>query len=110
MATTLTNIDPAFVCAGNENSFASNFYARLVKLDEDQQPDGTLVANTDPARVKGDLATSWTVSPDGKAYTFSLHPGPSSPTATLWMPRPSGTRSCGTSPSVAADPSACKSA
>jgi peptide/nickel transport system substrate-binding protein len=74
-ATTLTNIDPAFVCAGNENSFASNFYARLVKLDEDQQPDGTLVANTDPARVKGDLATSWTVSPDGKAYTFSLHPG-----------------------------------
>lgn len=74
-ATTLTNIDPAFVCAGNENSFASNFYARLVKLDEDQQPDGTLVANTDPARVKADLATSWTVSPDGKAYTFSLHPG-----------------------------------
>ncbi|MGO4650523.1 ABC transporter substrate-binding protein [Arthrobacter sp. 2RAF22] len=74
-ATTLTNIDPAFVCAGNENSFASNFYARLVKLDEDQQPDGTLVANTDPARVKGDLATTWTVSPDGKAYTFSLQPG-----------------------------------
>ncbi|UKA57786.1 ABC transporter substrate-binding protein [Arthrobacter sp. FW306-2-2C-D06B] len=74
-ATTLTNIDPAFVCAGNENSFASNFYARLVKLDEDQRPDGTLVANTDPGRVKGDLATSWTVSPDGKAYTFSLHPG-----------------------------------
>ncbi|WP_332602041.1 ABC transporter substrate-binding protein [Arthrobacter sp. S2(2024)] len=74
-ATTLTNIDPAFVCAGNENSFASNFYARLVKLDEDQQPDGTLVANTDPARVKGDLATSWTVSPDGKAYTFSLQSG-----------------------------------
>jgi len=74
-ATTLTNIDPAFVCAGNENSFASNFYARLVKLDAAPQADGTVVANTDPTRVKGDLATSWTVSPDGKDYTFSLHPG-----------------------------------
>ncbi|MDP5228056.1 MULTISPECIES: ABC transporter substrate-binding protein [Arthrobacter] len=74
-ATSLTNIDPAFVCAGNENSFASNFYARLVKLGADTQADGTAVANTDPARVQGDLATSWKVSPDGKDYTFSLHPG-----------------------------------
>lgn len=74
-AASLTNIDPAFVCAGNENSFASNFYARLVKLHHEPQEDGTLVANPDPEMVTGDLATSWTVSPDGKAYTFSLHPG-----------------------------------
>ncbi|MFJ3956181.1 ABC transporter substrate-binding protein [Arthrobacter sp. NPDC090010] len=74
-ATSLTNIDPAFVCAGNENSFASNFYARLVKLGTATQSDGTVVADTDPAKVSGDLATSWSVSPDGKDYTFSLHPG-----------------------------------
>ncbi|WP_115790345.1 ABC transporter substrate-binding protein [Arthrobacter silvisoli] len=74
-AASLTNIDPAFVCAGAENSFATNFYARLVRLDEEPQKDGTLVAVNEPERVKGDLATSWTVSPDGKSYTFKLHPG-----------------------------------
>src|SRR4029453_563008 len=74
-AASLTNIDPAFVCAGNENSFATNFYARLVRLDQEAQADGTRVAINDPERVSGDLATSWTVSPDGKSYTFSLHPG-----------------------------------
>ncbi|OFI37493.1 hypothetical protein BIU82_10600 [Arthrobacter sp. SW1] len=74
-AASLTNIDPAFVCAGNENSFASNFYARLVKLDQEPQADGTLVAVNEPERVKPDLAASWTVSPDGKSYTFSLRPG-----------------------------------
>ncbi|WP_313812914.1 ABC transporter substrate-binding protein [Glutamicibacter sp.] len=74
-ATSLTNIDPAFVCAGDDNSFASNFYARLVQLDTDSQDDGTVVASTDLERVKPDLATGWTTSADGKNYTFKLQKG-----------------------------------
>ena len=29
----------------------------------------------DPAKITGDLAERWTVSPDGKVYTFHLRPG-----------------------------------
>lgn len=38
-------------------------YSSLLKLDPDSYPN-----------VKGDLAKSWTVSPDNLTYTFNLHP------------------------------------
>src|SRR5688572_13438772 len=39
------------------------FYSTLLKLDLDNY-----------GQIKGDLAKSWTISPDGKTYTFELHP------------------------------------
>lgn len=40
------------------------FYSTLLKFDLTRYPE-----------VKGDLAKSWTVSPDGLTYSFELHPG-----------------------------------
>src|SRR6478672_1108454 len=42
----------------------SPMYSYLVKYDSSQ--DGKIV---------GDLATRWTISPDGLVYTFKLHEG-----------------------------------
>jgi peptide/nickel transport system substrate-binding protein len=39
-------------------------YSTLLKIDPERYPD-----------PKGDLAESWTVTPDGLTYTFKLHPG-----------------------------------
>jgi peptide/nickel transport system substrate-binding protein len=39
------------------------FYSTLLKVDLDKYPE-----------VKGDLAKSWTIAPDGKTYTFEIHP------------------------------------
>ena len=38
-------------------------YSTLLKFDAPNYP-----------KIKGDLAQSWTVAPDGKTYTFKLHP------------------------------------
>ena len=43
--------------------YLSPHYSLLVKFDQDRYPD-----------VKGDLAESWQVSPDGLTYTFRLRP------------------------------------
>jgi peptide/nickel transport system substrate-binding protein len=40
-----------------------SFYSTLLKVDLDKYPE-----------VKGDLAKSWTISDDGKTYTFEIHP------------------------------------
>ena len=48
--------------AGGTHAVADNLYNGLVFLDDKLDP-------------KPDLADSWTVSPDGKTYTFKLHPG-----------------------------------
>ena len=44
--------------------FAAPFYSTLLKFDLDNYPKGM-----------GDLAESWTVSPDSLTYTFKLHSG-----------------------------------
>ncbi|WP_328917469.1 MULTISPECIES: ABC transporter substrate-binding protein [unclassified Streptomyces] len=74
-AASISSLDPAFVCPGDDNSFASNFYGRLVQLSATPDKDGFTTVDPDPAKVKPDLATSWKVSDDGKTYTFTLPAG-----------------------------------
>ncbi|GAA3085491.1 peptide/nickel transport system substrate-binding protein [Kribbella aluminosa] len=74
-AASISSLDPAFVCPGDDNSLASNFYGRLVKLSTTQDGDGFATANPDPSKVRPDFATSWQVSGDGKTYTFKLPAG-----------------------------------
>jgi peptide/nickel transport system substrate-binding protein len=74
-AANVSSLDPAFVCPGDDNSFASNFYGRLVTLSTTADSKGFTTANPDPSKVEPDLATSWAVSDGGKTYTFKLRPG-----------------------------------
>lgn len=59
---------PHYDCQGSETyatlHFSSPFHSTLVTFDLDKFP-----------AVKGDLATSWTVAPDLKTYTFKLAEG-----------------------------------
>ncbi len=59
--------EPASFDAHREDSFATihplaPHYSLLVKVNQDK-----------PSEVVGDLAESWTASPDGLTYTFKLH-------------------------------------
>ena len=59
---------PNYDCAGTTTFVAmqtlSPHYSTLLKFDPDKYP-----------QAKGDLAQSWTISPDGLTYTFKLKPG-----------------------------------
>lgn len=55
-------LNPAISTSGALHFVAGSLYNGLVALDKDFKP-------------MPDLADSWTVSDDGKAYTFKLHPG-----------------------------------
>ena len=59
---------PNYDCHGSDTfatlHFASPFYSTLLKFNLDKYPE-----------VMGDLADSWTVTPDLMTYTFKLHPG-----------------------------------
>jgi peptide/nickel transport system substrate-binding protein len=66
-------VDPAQACGFVDVDFTSQFYARLTQYGSMPGPDGT--TEFDPAKILPWLATRWTVSADGKTYTFDLHPG-----------------------------------
>jgi peptide/nickel transport system substrate-binding protein len=55
-------LNPAISTSGALHFVAGSLYNGLVALDKDFKP-------------MPDLADSWTVSDDGKTYTFKLHPG-----------------------------------
>lgn len=59
---------PTYDCAASDTyatlHFAAPFYSTLLRFDLPRYPE-----------VTGDLAESWTVSPDGLTYTFRLHDG-----------------------------------
>ena len=55
------SFDPAEAYEFTNNEVNGNVYRRLVS------PDGK-----DNSKVTGDLAESWTISPDGKTFTFKL--------------------------------------
>jgi peptide/nickel transport system substrate-binding protein len=67
MATMLdefTTLDPGEVYELVPEEYIANTYDRLVRVDL-----------KDPSKFNGDVAQSWTVSPDGLTFTFKIHPG-----------------------------------
>ena len=57
-------MDPAEAFEISAGEIMGNTYDRLVRFDVN-----------DPSRLYGDLAKAWTVSPDGKTFSFELKPG-----------------------------------
>jgi peptide/nickel transport system substrate-binding protein len=66
-------LDPAQACGGYDIDFVSQFYIRLTKYGSTAGPSGT--TQFDPAKIQPWLAKSYTVSPDGRTYTFTLPAG-----------------------------------
>ncbi|MCA3783601.1 ABC transporter substrate-binding protein, partial [Burkholderia sp.] len=67
MATLLdefTTLDPGEIYELVPEEYVANTYDRLVRVDL-----------RDPSKFNGDVAQSWTVSPDGLTYTFKLRSG-----------------------------------
>ncbi|MBN3787015.1 ABC transporter substrate-binding protein [Burkholderia sp. Ac-20353] len=67
MATLLdefTTLDPGEIYELVPEEYVANTYDRLVRVDL-----------RDPSKFNGDVAQSWTVSPDGLTYTFRLRDG-----------------------------------
>lgn len=60
----IISLDPAEAFEISAGELMGNAYERLVRFDLD-----------DPSKLVGDLAKSWTVSADGKTYSFELKPG-----------------------------------
>ncbi len=60
----IISLDPAESFELSAAEVISNTYSQLVRLDL-----------ADTTKVVGDLAASWSVSPDGLTYTFKLKPG-----------------------------------
>jgi len=60
----IITLDPAESFEISAGEIMGNTYDRLVRFDV-----------ADPSKLYGDVAESWTVSEDGKTYTFKLKPG-----------------------------------
>ncbi len=60
----IITMDPAEAFEISAGEIMGNTYDRLVRFDV-----------ADPSKLSGDLARSWTVSPDGRTFSFELKPG-----------------------------------
>ena len=60
----IITMDPAESFEISAGEIMGNTYDRLVRFDVN-----------DPSKLYGDVAKSWTVSPDGKTFSFELKPG-----------------------------------
>ena len=60
----IITMDPAEAFEISAGEIMGNSYDRLIRYDP-----------ADPSKLVADLATSWSVSSDGKTYTFQLRPG-----------------------------------
>ena len=59
----IITMDPAESFEISAGEIMGNSYDRLIRFDV-----------SDPSKLHGDVAKSWTVSPDGKTYSFELKP------------------------------------
>ncbi|MEP6656754.1 MAG: ABC transporter substrate-binding protein [Betaproteobacteria bacterium] len=60
----IITMDPAEAFEISAGEIMGNTYDRLVRFDVN-----------DPSKLSGDIAKSWTVSADGRTYSFELKPG-----------------------------------
>jgi peptide/nickel transport system substrate-binding protein len=60
----IITMDPAESFEISAGEIMGNTYDRLVRFEV-----------SDPSKLYGDIAKSWTVSPDGKTFSFELKPG-----------------------------------
>ena len=60
----IITMDPAEAFEISAGEIMGNTYDRLVRFDV-----------SDPSKLEGDIAKVWTVSPDGKTFSFELRPG-----------------------------------
>ncbi len=60
----IITLDPAEAFEISAGEVMGNAYDRLVRFNV-----------ADPSKLEGDIAKSWTVSPDGKTFSFELKPG-----------------------------------
>jgi len=60
----IITMDPAESFEISAGEIMGNTYDRLVRFDV-----------SDPSKLYGDIAKAWTVSPDGKTFSFELKPG-----------------------------------
>lgn len=72
-------LDPAFSCDIVDNGYISPLYAPLVTYARatitEGLPDGVTVTREDDSAVVANLAESWSISDDGKVYTFQIRDG-----------------------------------
>jgi peptide/nickel transport system substrate-binding protein len=73
MAVAPGTLDPASGCGNNDLALIGNLYSRLTQYGSKPGPDGT--TEVDPSKLEPYAAESWTISPDGKTYTFKLRAG-----------------------------------
>jgi peptide/nickel transport system substrate-binding protein len=73
MAVAPGTLDPASGCGQNDLALIGNLYSRLTQYGSKSGPDGT--TEVDPSKLEPYAAESWTVSDDGKTYTFKLRAG-----------------------------------
>src|ERR671913_2515307 len=59
----IISLDPAEVFEFSASEIMGNTYERLITYDI-----------KDVSKISGQVAESWTVSPDGKTYTFKIRP------------------------------------
>lgn len=60
----IISLDPGTALEITSGEILGNTYDRLVRFNA-----------ADPSKVKGDIAESWTISEDGKTFTFKIKPG-----------------------------------
>src|SRR3954454_6608844 len=60
----IISLDPAEIFEFSSSEIAGNTYERLINYDP-----------KDVSKIYGEVAESWTVSPDGKTFTFKIRQG-----------------------------------
>jgi peptide/nickel transport system substrate-binding protein len=73
VAGTPATIDPASACGFSDMPLIMNTYVRLVRYGTKEGPGVT--TQFDASKIAPELATSWTVSKNGRVYTFKLRTG-----------------------------------